>query len=514
MRHKRNKSAPGINAVSYLVYKKCPQVLAHVLPVFKRIWKKKKIPLSWRVGEAVLIPKEEDRTKPELFRNITLTNVSGKMFFQVLANRLLTFMVGNGYIDQSIQKGFLPGVAGCVEHTQVLMETLLEAKRNSREIVVAWLDLANAYGSIAHNLIQFALEWYHVPANVRELIYHYYDELFVRIKTKQWNSDWFMFQIGLFQGCPLSVVLFLIVFNLLLDLLKTKQHLGYQVKNIEILQLQKAHADDLTLVAKNEPGCKELLHLVETFLNWTRTMKAKPSKCRSLAMRRIQLVNTQGKTTRSYVPYDPKLKIGGKEMPFIHQAPMRFLGEEIYQDLSDSEVRAKVCAKFKGLLEKTDRDKVNNIGKLWIYENHVVSRITWEFIIYSFPITFAESLQTTANRYLKKWAGLARCANPSILFRSREKKGLQMKALTTHLKCMQLIKFHIMKYSVDEETSYVYGHMLARLKGKKNWNGAKELEERERHLFFNELCRGQQGRHGVGFVKGEKRDAKDEQERT
>ena len=55
-----------------------------------------------------------------------------------------------------------------------------------------------------------------------------------------------------------------------------------------------------------------------------------------------------------------------------------------------------------------------------------------------------------------------------------------MKPLTTHLKCMQLIKFHIMKYSVDEETSYVYGHMLARSKGKKNWNGAKELEERDR----------------------------------
>ena len=135
--------------------------------------------------------------------------------------------------------------------------------------------------------------------------------------------------------------------------------------------------------------------------------------------------------------------------------------KSIYKDLSDSEVRAKVYAKFNGLLEKTDRDKVNNIGKLWIYENHVVSRITWEFIIYSFPITFAESLQTTANRYLKKWAGLARCANPSILFRSREKKGLQMKALTTHL----------------------YDHMLARLKGKKNWNGAKELEERESVIY-------------------------------
>ena len=51
---------------------------------------------------------------------------------------------------------------------------------------------------------------------------------------------------------------------------------------------------------------------------------------------------------------------------------MRFLGD----DLSDSEVRSTVSAKFKDLLEKTNQDKVNNKGKLWIYENHVVSRIT------------------------------------------------------------------------------------------------------------------------------------------
>lgn len=506
VRYKRNKSAPGTNAIPYLVYKKCPRVLAHIHPIFKRIWKNKKIPLSWRVGEAVLIPKDEDRTKPELFRNITLTNVSGKMFFQVLANRLLTYMVGNGYLDQSIQKGFLPGVAGCVEHTQVLMETLLDSKRNAKDIVVAWLDLANAYGSVAHNLIQFALEWYHVPANIRELIYNYYDELFVRIRTKQWTSEWFMYQIGLFQGCPLSVVLFLMVFNLLLDLLKTKEHLGYQLKNTKIKQVQKAYADDLTLIAKSDSGSEELLRLVETFLIWTRTMRAKPSKCRSLAMKKTQLENAQGKITRPYLPYDPKLKIDGKEIPFIHQASMRFLGIEIYKDLNDKEVRKMVSVKFEDLMERTNNDKVNNIGKLWIYENQVVSRITWEFIIYCFPITFAESLQNIANRFLKKWTGLARCANPSILYRRRDKKGLQLKALTSHLKCMQLIKYHILKYAVDRDTQYVYGHMLGRLGEKKNWNGVKELEERERHLVFKDLCRGGQiGRQGVGFSKGEKR---------
>ena len=100
-------------------------------------------------------------------------------------------MVQNNYIDQAIQKGFLPGIAGCVEHTQALMETLLDAKQNAREIVVAWLDLANAYGSVAHNLVQFALEWYNIPSATRKLIFNYYDELFVRVKTQEWTSDWF-----------------------------------------------------------------------------------------------------------------------------------------------------------------------------------------------------------------------------------------------------------------------------------------------------------------------------------
>ncbi|XP_072020240.1 uncharacterized protein [Amphiura filiformis] len=153
------------------------------------------------------------------------------------------------------------------------METLLDAKQNAREIV-AWLDLANAYGSVAHNLIQFALEWYNVPSTTRELIFNYYGALFVRVRTKKWTSDWFMYQIGLFQGCPLYVVLFLIVFNPLLDLLTTKQDQGYQLKNTDFKQSQKAYAEDLTIIAGSVDGCRELLTLVETFLKWPRTMEA------------------------------------------------------------------------------------------------------------------------------------------------------------------------------------------------------------------------------------------------
>ena len=60
--------------------------------------------------------------------------------------------------ESRVQKGFLEGVAGCVEHTTFQWEILQHTKSKQRQIVLAWLDLENAYGSLRHMLIQFALK--------------------------------------------------------------------------------------------------------------------------------------------------------------------------------------------------------------------------------------------------------------------------------------------------------------------------------------------------------------------
>ena len=65
---------------------------------------------------------------------------------------------------------------------------------------------------------------------------------------------------------------------------------------------------------------------------------------------------------------------------------------------------------------------------------------------------------------------------------------------------MQLVKFHQLKYAVDSSFQFIYGHIANRLRSKKHWNGVRELEERERHLALNELCRGNSGRAGLGLV--------------
>jgi len=71
------------------------------------------------------------------------------------------YMTLNGYIKRWQQKAFMVEVDGCIEHSTLIFEALKEAKEEYRSICLAMLDFANAYGSIRHNLIHFAMEWYH-----------------------------------------------------------------------------------------------------------------------------------------------------------------------------------------------------------------------------------------------------------------------------------------------------------------------------------------------------------------
>ena len=112
-------------------------------------------------------------------------------------------------------------------HAFALFEALKDAKSNNRQIVVSWLDLTNAYGSVRHNHIQFALDWYHVPKLIQDLIFDYYEKLMAKIQTAEWSTGFFLFDIGLFQGCVLSTILFDCVFQLLLDFLDPLAHIGY-----------------------------------------------------------------------------------------------------------------------------------------------------------------------------------------------------------------------------------------------------------------------------------------------
>ena len=132
------------------------------------------MPDSWSKAEGVCIPKEENLAGINMFHPISLLGVDGKIMFGILANSLAAFLLQNGYIDMSVQKAGIPGFPGCVEHCAMIWHTIQEAKVSKDNLSVVWLDLANAYGSVPHKLVEFSLDFFHVPRKLKFFLMDYF----------------------------------------------------------------------------------------------------------------------------------------------------------------------------------------------------------------------------------------------------------------------------------------------------------------------------------------------------
>ena len=199
----KTQSAPSpFDRVGYVIFKQCPSLLPALVQLFNMCWAQSTIPAEWKCAAIKLIPKSsatEDPANPANFRPIALTPCIGKLFTTLLRNRWLRYMVANHYLDPSLQKAFMPTVPGCTEHHLKLSSILAEAHSNHKSVAVCWLDLANAYGSVHHALINFSLRHYHSPPQFLATVQALYTGLNAKVITADWETP-----VGLSGGSPVS----------------------------------------------------------------------------------------------------------------------------------------------------------------------------------------------------------------------------------------------------------------------------------------------------------------------
>lgn len=512
-RKKSNGAANGLNGLSYIIYKKCPTVLVYLRYISLKVWATRDVPTDWGIAYVALVAKSSELHVPGEFRPLAVGNTDGKIFFSIVADRLQVYLVGNTYIRIKIQKGFLAGMAGCVEHSFVLMEALRNATVAQRSIVTTWIDLANAYGSVRHNLIQFALDWYHVPKHIQDIIFQYYEKLCAKIVTKDWSTGFFLFDIGCFQGCVLSAILFDCVFNLLLDFLTPYERLGYNHKGSSIVTMDQAYADDLTLSTKTREQNQLVVDKSVTWLDWTKTMKAKPSKCVTFAQRKFTPGAESSKgfvklNDTIYSPYNPNLTIDGKPIRFIIDSTnkdpfksrhFKFLGRWISADNNELEVQKFVKAQFILNMQRIDNSLVNGLMKAWIYQFGSLQRLSWPSMVHDLPLSFARDLDRITTRYLKKWVGLFRGADVGTLYRSRERFGLGITKTSVHFKKMGVIKCLLLNQSNDANVRELYELRAKREASfERCWRATQETTQAISIVKHNQRFAGQTHRMGLG----------------
>lgn len=425
IRKAKAKSSPSqFDRVSYAIFKRCPSLLVALTDLYNTCWSSSSVPRAWKAAAIKLIAKssaKDDPSQPSNYEPIALTSCVGKIFTSILRTRWLDFMVSNGYLDSSLQKGFMPNTPGCIEHCK-LARILHEARGRHRSVAVAWLDLANAYGSV-----QFSLQHYHAPAKFTSIVERLYSGLSATIMSEDWHTSTTPLSIGVYQGDPLSVVIFNTVINTLVDTLKTQAELGYKVYNTAYFINMLQYADDTCLVANSPAVCQHLLNLTDRWLGWS-MMRAKIPKCYAVSL--------QSSTGHSI---DPRLTLSGQRLPFLGNNTIKFLGLPIQVPQDPSTSRAHVKKLLLSPLASVDACSVTRRQKLKLYKLGICPRLNWPLTIYHFPSSWVKhELEATTTKHLKKWSGLAKSANPNMLYLPRCEGGLDLPSLSGLYKRLQV----------------------------------------------------------------------------
>jgi hypothetical protein len=397
-----HSSTPGPDGIPYGVLYHLPSIHHVLATLFSHVLAQGIPPKSWAQSYIKLIYKAGSTDSPSNFRPIALGNTIGKSYHLLLSKRTTTFLLGNKLIDPKMQKAFLPGISGCTEHARVLSELIKSARQKKRTVHVTFFDLADAFGSVPHDLILHAFRRNFLPPEFINYFELHYGNLESCVKTNDFTTNTFPFRRGVTQGDPMSPIIFLLAFNPVLDFLQSQEKYGYQLGQEKVISLP--FADDFCLVTTNKKVQQRLItDINEKIISMG--LRLKPSKCRTFSV---------SSGSSKIVAFD----IAGVPIPSTASEEQKFLGKVMFYSGKESDTFDYFQTKFKEKLDFLDKAAIRNEFKLWVYSNYFLSSMRFILTVHDLTSTSLRALDTQVNKYLKKWCELPNCATQAVIHSS------------------------------------------------------------------------------------------------
>ena len=394
----RAKSSPGQDGVPYKVYKRCPKLLVWLFLILKKAWKEKHASQRWARTEGIYLPKEPDSTSLSQFRPISLLNTDGKIFLGVLAKRVLTYLTSNGYIDETVQKACIPGSPGCIEHAAMIWDEIQVAKHEKKDLSVVWLDLANAFGSVPHKFLEYTMEHFWIPEEVKTLMMSYYNKFVMRFTTDTFTTGWQRLEIGIAAGCTISPIWFILSMELLLR--------GADCEEVskQIRSPKKAFMDDVTMITRKIDPMNNILKRLDELITWA-GLKFKAKKSRSLTL-------VKGKQK------EIKFEIAGESMPTVKEEPVKSLGRLYHGTLNDRSEGKRIQAVAEEGLGKIESTLLPGVFKIWCLQFVLIMNLLWPLSLYEVAISRVNIIQQKINVKIRRWLGLPKMFATAGLYKN------------------------------------------------------------------------------------------------
>lgn len=242
----RRDTAFGLDGIPYLLLKKLSSIsLEKFLSLLNLLWDNNYIPHEWKVDCLVPILKPN---KPELcpdsYRPIALTSCIGKIFEQLIKQRL-EFYVEKNHILPPNQFGFRRNRSARESICQLQLDIHNTLKTNSHMVAV-FFDIASAFNSVNLDILCSELLVTGIPVKVVNWIKTFLSDREVFVKYNRHLYGPRFSSKGVCQGGILSPLIFILYIR------RLNLILGSNVKNLQF-------ADDLVVYASGS----NLSHIVK-----------------------------------------------------------------------------------------------------------------------------------------------------------------------------------------------------------------------------------------------------------
>ena len=243
----KNGKAAGTDEIAAAALKVDPEMLAEMLyGLFDKIWEEEEIPLEWKEGLLIKIPKKGDLGLCSNYRGITLLSVPGKVLNRVILERL------KGPVDRTLrdqQAGFRPG-RSCINQITTLRIIVEQSIEWNSPLYVNFVDYEKAFDSLDRESLWKLLRHYGAPMKFVNLIRNSYEGLSCRVVHEGKLTEKFEVKTGVRQGCLLSPFLFILAIDWIMRAVTNRKRNGIQWTLWTQLD-DLDFADDLALLSHN-----------------------------------------------------------------------------------------------------------------------------------------------------------------------------------------------------------------------------------------------------------------------
>ena len=448
MNSMQNNKAPGADGLPKEFYTTFwAEVKDPLLEVFNESLHFGKLPSSMREGTISLLFKKGCKKDIKNWRPLTLLGVDRKILAKALFFRLQEVA---GDVVGDDQTCVIPGRT-MSDSLALVRDSYLYANDRKIPLCMSALDLEKAFDRISHEYLKEVLLKFGFGPKIRAWIDLLYTDCVSKVMVNGQATDTFEVQSGVRQGCPLSVVLFILVMEPLACAIRQDPSInslhvpGSGGKEAKL----SLYMDDLSVLCTNNRSVVKILQWCDQF---SLASGAKLNRAKS----EILYLNWK----------EPTFDFGLNEKT----ERIKILGIEIGKQMETFNWESRLPMIQSKLVRWEDRD-LSFTGKVLVIKAEILSSLNFLATTLPVPYSFLASLRRAMFRFI--WGSQQEKLKRDIMYRPLNKGGKDVPELGSKLNVLFLTPIVNAVLKENNTVLWAYfakfwvGHRILRIMGKR-----------------------------------------------